>query len=413
MLKYLFLFIVLVLSSGAFTSLHWSLQEAAGMGSSGESSLNTILWLLASVATTLFGLFVLPRVLSLFSKNIALVFLTMLAVLSTVWSIAPIASLYAGVALTGCLFTAAIIRIHYNDVEIYSLLNRVALFLAVSSLLVVLLLPDAGIMGGMHEDRWRGVFAHKNALARCMALGLIISLISLFYARKPKVKLALIVFSAIYLVVLIATGSASNLVVVTLAVAAWLLIAALRSLIASTSYSLLPMLLLIGAAGIFIASDYAWLLELLGRDITLTGRTLIWTASVAAIEDAPVLGYGHSVFWRDDVGLAYSYLGLLLNWDAPHAHNGVLELGLNLGLIGVVVFLFSLVLLLAKAWVQAYHEKTLVSDLNFTILVAFIITNISECTLLRPGIHWIVYLLVAFSISQIHHQGRASKAPSK
>jgi len=70
-----------------------------------------------------------------------------------------------------------------------------------------------------------------------------------------------------------------------------------------------------------------------GKAATLTGRTLLWSAVMPAIERKPILGYGY---------LASTFVQFQVNavdWAAPQLHNGFVEVLYNNGLIGLVPIL--------------------------------------------------------------------------
>ena len=72
----------------------------------------------------------------------------------------------------------------------------------------------------------------------------------------------------------------------------------------------------------------------LGRRSNLSGRTDIWKASIAAA-DSPVLGTGFESFWN--VNVEKVALGLPGYWEIHNlvsAHNGYIEVYLDLGLVG-------------------------------------------------------------------------------
>ncbi len=105
------------------------------------------------------------------------------------------------------------------------------------------------------------------------------------------------------------------------------------------------------------------LFEFLGKDVTLTGRVPLWRQVIKVMsEDHTFLGYGYGMFWRNSSAVALlhtafysnSFRGSMLTG----AHNVLLELWLNVGLVGI--FFFFLVLLLSMntfRWMEAleYH----------------------------------------------------------
>ena len=72
---------------------------------------------------------------------------------------------------------------------------------------------------------------------------------------------------------------------------------------------------------------------LLGRDVTLTGRTDIWEAALK-LPTNPLLGNGFASTWLTHEGAA-----LAVELNIPHAHNGYLETFLQSGFIGVILLL--------------------------------------------------------------------------
>jgi len=76
----------------------------------------------------------------------------------------------------------------------------------------------------------------------------------------------------------------------------------------------------------------------LGRDPTLHGRTNIWDV-VLSIQTSPLLGFGYNSFWMGDrLAAVWKRLGFL-----NEAHNGYIEIYLNLGFIGVALLIIFLI----------------------------------------------------------------------
>jgi O-antigen ligase len=73
------------------------------------------------------------------------------------------------------------------------------------------------------------------------------------------------------------------------------------------------------------------LLEQVGRDGTLTGRTELWPI-VIALTDHPVLGTGFESFW---LGERLQKIWDVYWWHPNEAHNGYLEIYVTLGWVGL------------------------------------------------------------------------------
>jgi exopolysaccharide production protein ExoQ len=81
------------------------------------------------------------------------------------------------------------------------------------------------------------------------------------------------------------------------------------------------------------------LLEMIGKDPTLTGRTDLWDYVLIYIHQRPWLGWGYSAFWSPS-NLASVEISEVLQWHVPQAHNGLLEMLLNAGFVGTAFFIF-------------------------------------------------------------------------
>ena len=93
--------------------------------------------------------------------------------------------------------------------------------------------------------------------------------------------------------------------------------------------------MVIGLLGVgLLVLGWADLLTTLGRSATLTGRTRIWQMSLDNIAQRPWLGYGFGAFWRSGEVEART-MWQILHWIVPHAHNLWLEIGLELGIVGM------------------------------------------------------------------------------
>ena len=66
-----------------------------------------------------------------------------------------------------------------------------------------------------------------------------------------------------------------------------------------------------------------------GRDVTLTGRTLVWEQLVPVAMGRPILGHGFGGFWTTEKREVY---------DISGSHNGYLDTILDLGFVGLILF---------------------------------------------------------------------------
>jgi len=134
-----------------------------------------------------------------------------------------------------------------------------------------------------------------------------------------------------------------------------------------------------------------------GRDVTLTGRTDLW-AELLRKDINPLLGTGFESFW---LGERAQYFWKKYWWRPTQAHNGYLELYLNLGIIGIG--------LLASMIFFSYRNirKSLVTEFYFasfrlSVLIIVLIYNLTESAFKGLHIMWFMLLLVSIEYSRPH-----------
>jgi exopolysaccharide production protein ExoQ len=130
------------------------------------------------------------------------------------------------------------------------------------------------------------------------------------------------------------------------------------------------------------------MVESLGRDSTLTGRTRIWNM-VLDMDRSPVFGTGFESFWLGDrlQTIWDTYEGLYLQ----EAHNGYLEVYLNLGWVGVT--LLALVIVTGYRNVVAlFRSDPDQGRISLPLLVAVVLFNLTESAFGGSAL-WIIFLL--------------------
>jgi O-antigen ligase len=139
---------------------------------------------------------------------------------------------------------------------------------------------------------------------------------------------------------------------------------------------------------------------MLGRDATLTGRADLWAMLPAFISERPWLGYGYGGFWVES-SPRVDFIWNAIGWAAPHAHNGWLDLLLDLGIAGLTIIAVQLLLVLVKT-IRAVVAG-LEPDAQFLLLMIFglLINNLAESSLVRPGQNWVTLVMSVVFLARI------------
>lgn len=242
-------------------------------------------------------------------------------------------------------------------------------------------LEDGSVFSG-----WRGSFAHKNGLVPFLVFA---ALTFAFFERRKWLRFAVL---ASVVVLTIGTQSATGLsCIMVVSFAAWWFHSYLKQdLRLSGSYVALSFFGAIGV-GIAVLVLLPWLVNLYGKDLTFTNRTDIWSASVDAIAERPIHGYGWNGVWVDNSLEPTVSLNREIGFRAGHAHNAVLEMLLQGGVIGLGFYLVFFGSVGIAAW-RALRTHPDLARWVLLFLVAQVVVGISEVTLFHGWIFTLVLM---------------------
>ena len=270
------------------------------------------------------------------------------AVCSTMWSVDPGLTLRRAMALCGTTGFGTYLGVTYRPARLLQMIAAMLGLAAALSLVAGVLLPQIAITSDGHSPSWNGIYQQKNMLGEYMALAAFV--FALRYRESVRKRVAsrgwLVAISAALGLLLLST-SKSSLISAFVSFSCFPLVR-LLSAARRRSPSLLvgssSVLLAAAGTGALVAWKYFTPITLaLGRDPTLTGRTYVWHAVVDAITVHPWLGYGYSAFWggidSPAAGVWAQTSSLMLGLHVTHAHNGWLDLLLQIGVVGVAVYL--------------------------------------------------------------------------
>ena len=169
-----------------------------------------------------------------------------------------------------------------------------------------------------------------------------------------------------------------------------LLLALLYLQLGKKSRYVLSLLYILG--GIFLGIFINQIFGIMGRDPTFTGRTFIWQECWKAITSSPIVGYGYKAFWATANGPA-DRISVNLGYNVPHAHNGILELGLDLGFVGIAIYLVSLAQTL---WRFHYLPKGIAKTFFAVFFVYLGIMNFADSAIMTPNtVYWAFYIMIS------------------
>lgn len=298
---------------------------------------------------------------------------------SFIWSGYPFISFKRSFQLFVTYFTIvnSIIFITYNKI-LSSLLSIALLYTFITYISCVLISDAIDPAFGT----WRGIELSKNGLGYTALMLIIIGFTVTLNGTEAKFKLKgkLLIFGGIGLVIM--AFSTTNVI----AMFVLIFIISLKrfsKIFDSVGikeflfYFLVIFTTVLGLIlSIYSKEILAQIPGLFGKDTSFTGRDLIWLYIWSEIQKQFLFGYGYGTYWimgTPGIDLFTAFVG----WRVNEAHNGFLEIMLQLGITGFVIFLFLLIKFIRKT--IKYDDLP-----SLLLLTGIFIVNFSESFLFNP-----------------------------
>lgn len=256
-----------------------------------------------------------------------------------------------------------------------------------------------------------GIYSHKNELGQMAGL-ILIACLCIGSAGSLGMRLAAWFGTPAIVILLVASRSKTSLLLaLSIPALAWLVVGVARACRLSPLVPLACAIAVLVPIGLLAAETAGITLDMLllavFGDTTFTGRTDIWAFAWHNILVRPWLGYGFNGFWGiGDASPAMSS-GDTLIASILQAHNGYLDLLLETGVVGFVLFLGFVAAILLQ--LRNVADQSAASGAFVLALVLFgAAHNLLESTALRR-FHplWLFMLIAAGLVATARRRPRA------
>ena len=343
------------------------------------------------------------RMRGFLQANLAVLLFFFYCGLSVMWADSSLVATKRWIKAVGDLVMVLLVLTDPNPgLAIRRIFERVGFVLLPLSILFIVFLPSMGSSYDpiAHVTMYFGVTTFKNLLgvtAMFCGLGALWSFLGVWEDRTARNRTRLLAVHA-----------------VVMAMAVWLIVkadsmtslscfglAGVVMVLASTRWvERRPgavFLLVAGAAGVALFALFldtgGSMLQSIGRNSTLTGRTQIW-AAVLAQHINPLLGTGFESFW---MGNRLQSVWSLSQVGIEEAHNGYLELYLNLGWAGLAL-LAALIVTGYRHALSLFHRDPAAGRLRVAFLTAGLIYSCTEAGFRMMSPVWIGFLLAIVAV---------------
>ncbi len=280
------------------------------------------------------------------------------------------------------------------------LIKRAAYVLIPLSIVLIKFFPELGTTYTPNGEGpfLRGVTLGKNQLGRlCLvsAVALLWSFLSLKKSKTLPNSKELRILHLLYLLmtagILVMIDSATSLLttMIGIGVLLGLGLPLFRNNVRYIGWAALGIVILAVTAQ-FTVNLFEIVVKTVGRDATLTDRIYLWL-DVLNMKTPPLWGVGYDSFW---LGERLAYLWDKYPWNPNEAHNGYLEVYLELGVLGLLL-LAALLLSVYKRTRMLLMTHFEYGRLRMSLFVSFLAFNVTETSIKGLSFMWFVFLLTA------------------
>ncbi|MEH2255377.1 O-antigen ligase family protein [Nostoc sp.] len=384
--------LLLLIAVGALT-IHPA-QEVS-MSTLGGNKLDTLFNIVSYLILFYFLILYWKGFIYVITRSPLQFFLLAIVIFSLLWSEDLSSSLTYLRGLIRIYFIAIYLAMRY---PLREQIKLIAWALGVAASLSMLF--SAFVPGYIHESpellgMWSGIYGHKNELGYMMAWSAGVFLHLALSGHRYRWLMWALCGISICLIIL--SRSTTSLTILLTMI---LLLPFYRSL-KKTNYKLQVImitltLMLLMISSILLLNNAETVVGTSGKDLTFNGRSDLWELVISKILERPWLGYGFSGFWTSN---AASKLRATYDW-ASNAHNGFLELLLELGFLGFLTFAAGFVRFFVMALTRIISVAKKPEDYwPMQMLLIIVIVNFSEARLLTPSWNWLMYVTTSLSLT--------------
>jgi exopolysaccharide production protein ExoQ len=428
--EHVFVIFALMLYSRALLSVFFPSPTPGEAVAASDTPIKLSIFLVIYAVTGIALLSQWRAAINLALQEKCLTLLLLLAVLSPLWSVDPAESIEKMVGICACTGFGLYLVLRFSIDDVLVLLAIALGLVCTASFIAAVFIPSIGVMHGVHEGLWSGVFSHKNYLATMSSVGG-----SLFFSLgldKSPHRWGYIVFFSLCMILVVMAGSKSayiswSVVFVCLSVflfmnkrvrpaivASLAAVAMLGCLSLQMQHKIMPPLLVSETVKCVpkklsnpmqscnIVKNAQAIAPIGAHLDTGSGRLRLWGHVWEQYKQHPTFGYGVGGFWLGKNGPS-SYVWEREPWHPPHAHNGFIDLALSVGAVGFLLLIIRLVIAIYRVLTAAWQRRLTTPAVALAAMLATVLLrNLGESVLLRPNsLMWIVLIICLLLLERI------------
>lgn len=254
--------------------------------------------------------------------------------------------------------------------------------------------------GAVVRGGWRGSFVHKNAMAPVIVF--ILLTVAVFERRRNWRRFGLTIATIFTVMSQAVTGWGGA--IAGLAMLWWMRRYAGKRGRESSAFVVVSIVMGLMVLAVTVVLLPA-LLALTGRDITLSGRTRIWSVSLRAISENVVHGYGVGGVWVDAGSEPTRSMVARIGFFVQHAHSTYIEILLLMGVVGLLIWLWIVLSVAVGGW-RIRRRFPAMAQWTLAFAAAVLVMAVSEVIAFGP---WMV-LMSMMRVICVHAKAAGERA---
>lgn len=345
-------------------------------------------------------------------NNKLLIFLYIYMGISVLWSDFPEVSFRRWVRSLGDILMVLIVITEINHSSaVLRLFRSMAYILIPISIILIKYYRNLGVT---YDDTgafemWVGVTTHKNSLGQlaCVsAVVLVWTLLSKYY-KSNLFDIPILLISLFLLNGSKTSLSRTSFGVFIFAMVVLFILKLLKDrvkVIRIFTCILIPTIIIGNLLTNYLYSKDIITMVILstGGDPTLTGRTTLWEAILQIASHHQLLGAGYGGFWIGNLG---NNLWDTFIWKPGAAHNGYIDVYVDLGLVGVTILIF-LIIYAYKDILRSIEYESDFGKFRMMMFVMILVYNYTESSFFKPtALLWFSFLIISIKVPELFPEG--------
>ena len=362
-----------------------------------ETPILRLMWLPVYGATLALTLLRLDKLWRAWPAALIILVMVIHAYASKYWSIDPGVTTRRTIAFALSSLFALYLGARFRGPHLPRVMMISCLLMGLGSLVMVFANPTVGIHQYDNAGLWRGLWYEKNQMGLVMVAGVIAAASCIASSDTQRVSPTLVLSIAtvgVCSLLTLATQSKTSLLCLILGVGVVGGFWAMRRGGAAFSVVCVWLGVVVGAMIIYLViAEPAVILKALGKDPSLTGRTDIWAALMRKVAEKPWTGFGYQAFWGR-TSVPAEWIRIETQWPVPSAHNGWIDLLVQLGWPGAILVGGAMVLVFFTLLLRVGGGGAQEGYFSLAYFVVFLLLSLSESVLMtNANLPWT--LLVA------------------